>query len=257
MPTAVITGDSTVDVGQTAYLDGTGSSDPEDDPLTYSWELFEKPGGSTATLSDPTSPEPTLTPDIAGVYKVRLIVNDGDLDSAPATFDVTATAAVVVTAVDDVVPVPPAIQYSDQPATIAVLANDSPAGVTVGSLTQPANGEAVLNGDGTITYRQAGLAFEEAGLVLYKVNCMACHGAPEFTGTDTFTYTATNGSNSDSATVTVNVTSLKSFGTAPILTSATQLDSCSDLPSINAHANCRGLSNAQIVEIRDFLDQGF
>lgn len=71
---------------------------------------------------------------------------------------------------------------------IAVLANDSDADgdpLTVTSLTAPANGTAVLNPDGTVTYTP------NAG----------------FLGTDAFTYRANDGTaNSNVATVTVNVT---------------------------------------------------
>lgn len=77
-------------VGSTVALDGSGSSDPESDPLTYIWSLTNVPASSGATLSDPTSLGPMFTPDLAGDYVVQLIVNDGEFDSAPSTVLITA-----------------------------------------------------------------------------------------------------------------------------------------------------------------------
>lgn len=76
-PTAVATADETmVIVSQTVNFDGTASTDPDDDALTYSWFLVVSPSGSTAELTDPTTAHPTLTPDVAGEYKVGLTVTD-------------------------------------------------------------------------------------------------------------------------------------------------------------------------------------
>ena len=74
--------DQTVTAGQQVTLDGTGSSDPNGDPLTYSWCLKGRPEGSTATLSGANTARPTFTPDIAGSYVFCLTVNDGKLGSA-------------------------------------------------------------------------------------------------------------------------------------------------------------------------------
>ncbi len=73
-----------------AYLDGSGSNDVENDPLTYSWTL-QKPSGSTATLSNATSVDPTFVADKDGDYIVTLIVNDGKSDSIPTIITLTAS----------------------------------------------------------------------------------------------------------------------------------------------------------------------
>jgi len=83
--------DQTVVVGTTVHLDGSKSSDVDGDRLTLRWALTAVPSGSTATLSDPTLVNPTFAVDKAGTYLVRLIVNDGTLDSAPATVTITTT----------------------------------------------------------------------------------------------------------------------------------------------------------------------
>ncbi len=74
--------DQLVPLNTTVQLDGSHSHDPQGDPLTYQWTLTG-PVGSTATLSDPTTNQPTFDPDLAGTYTATLIVNDGDLDSDP------------------------------------------------------------------------------------------------------------------------------------------------------------------------------
>ncbi len=75
--------DQTVLVGKSVQLDGSGSSDPDNDPLTFDWEFITKPAGSVTVLSDPSIVNPTFIADEAGDYAVQLIVNDGSVDSDP------------------------------------------------------------------------------------------------------------------------------------------------------------------------------
>ena len=82
--------DQTVTAGQVVTLDGTGSSDPNGDPLTYSWCLRGRPQGSTATLNGANTAHPTFTPDVAGSYVLCLTVNDGKAGSAPDSVVVEA-----------------------------------------------------------------------------------------------------------------------------------------------------------------------
>lgn len=90
-----------------------------------------------------------------------------------------------------------AVVNPGQPAVIDVLANDSdPDGdpLSVASITQPANGVAALNADGTVTYTP------NAG----------------FTGSDAFTYTASDGrGGTDSATVALTVGTPAAIGSWP------------------------------------------
>jgi cytochrome c553 len=86
--------DQTVVVGSQVSLDGTGSSDADNDPLTYAWMLVSRPSGSTAALPGSATTEMVFfTPDVAGTYVVQLVVNDGSADSTPDTVTITATAA--------------------------------------------------------------------------------------------------------------------------------------------------------------------
>ena len=78
-------------VGETVALDGSLSSDFDGNPLTFTWSLSSVPGGSTATLSDPTAATPTFVVDVEGSYLAQLIVNDGTADSLPDTVTISAT----------------------------------------------------------------------------------------------------------------------------------------------------------------------
>ncbi len=79
--------------GRAVILDGAQSSDANGDVLAYAWAIVSRPAGSTAVLVAPTSANPGLTPDVAGIYVVELVVNDGQLASAPDRVVVTAGAA--------------------------------------------------------------------------------------------------------------------------------------------------------------------
>ena len=73
--------DQSIPFGGQVFLDGSGSSDPDMDPLNYSWSIISAPAGSAAVLTNPNGIAPSFTPDLAGSYVVELIVNDGPVDS--------------------------------------------------------------------------------------------------------------------------------------------------------------------------------
>src|SRR5699024_2354177 len=61
-PAAEAGTDQSALVGAEVVLDGSGSTDPDGDTLTYAWTLTT-PDGSTATLADATTATPSFTPD--------------------------------------------------------------------------------------------------------------------------------------------------------------------------------------------------
>jgi hypothetical protein len=81
--------DQSVFVGNVVVLDGSGSSDVDGDPLTFSWSLTTVPAGSGAALSDGSVVMPTFAVDLPGTYVAQLMVNDGTADSSPDTVAIT------------------------------------------------------------------------------------------------------------------------------------------------------------------------
>lgn len=78
--------------GTTVALDGANSGDADGDPLTYRWTGGFPEGGGTVTGVRPTITLPF------GTSRVSLIVNDGELDSAAATVNVTVSDFLVAPA---------------------------------------------------------------------------------------------------------------------------------------------------------------
>lgn len=81
-----------VPVGEAAALDGSGSSDPEGDPLSFDWSLDSQPTGSLTVIVGDDQETASLTPDVAGDYQISLVVTDAfGAASNPASVIYTAT----------------------------------------------------------------------------------------------------------------------------------------------------------------------
>ena len=89
-PVAEAGPDQTVDEGTAVALDGSASSDPNGDPLSYQWEQI---GGATVALSDPTTAQPGFVaptvPSGGATLTFRLTVSDGTHSSPADTVNVT------------------------------------------------------------------------------------------------------------------------------------------------------------------------
>lgn len=80
IPIASAGRDTSVNLGAEVNLDGSGSRDPDGDPLSFQWtQIF----GSTVVLSDATDVLPVFRPEKSGSYLFSLVVNDGHGDSVP------------------------------------------------------------------------------------------------------------------------------------------------------------------------------
>lgn len=97
-PVAKIIGplNSTLD-NKTIKLDGSQSSDADNDPLTYKWHFKSLPTTSKLGIDQLGDNAVVLfVADVAGQYTAELIVNDGKLDSPHSSHTVTVTNPVVI-----------------------------------------------------------------------------------------------------------------------------------------------------------------
>lgn len=77
-PVAAAGNDVAIDPGARATLDGSGSSDPDEEPLSFSWTIITRPEGSTAQLEGADTARPELLGDVRGAFVARLRVSDGE-----------------------------------------------------------------------------------------------------------------------------------------------------------------------------------
>jgi hypothetical protein len=132
--------------GSVVTLDGSTSSDANNDTLTYKWALVAVPAGSAATLTLPTSAKPTFTADVSGTYVASLQVNDGKLDSSLVTVAVNAAVLNVAPVAD------PGLYQSVLTGTVVTLDGSSSSDVNRDYLTykwtllvKPPGSQAVLS----------------------------------------------------------------------------------------------------------------
>lgn len=115
-------------VADVLTFDGSASEDPDGDALTYRWSLVG-PASSTTSLTSARYVAATLQPDVPGEYQVTLVVNDGLVDSEPATVLVTVAGPVVVpNAAPIAVPAGPATVVVGTVATLDGTASTDPDG---------------------------------------------------------------------------------------------------------------------------------
>lgn len=128
-------------VGDVIVLDGTASSDPDGDSLSYQWSLVSLPEGSAADLSEAQSPTASFAADLQGDYIIALVVDDGELYSDPDSVTVSAQKPAPI--VDITMPEDLSV-VTASPVTVTGTIDDQDATVTV-------NGVSATIGDGTYT----------------------------------------------------------------------------------------------------------
>ena len=87
--------DQHINAGALVNLDGSGSTDVNGDLLSYQWAFLSRPAGSAATLSNPATPFPSFTADLAGSYLVQLTVTDGQASSTDEAAVTTSSCGAI------------------------------------------------------------------------------------------------------------------------------------------------------------------
>lgn len=101
-PTASATANqSEITLGGVAVLDGTESTDPDGDDLTFAWSLLSAPEGSETELLGEADSIATIDVDVEGSYSAVLVVSDGELTSTPDTVEVAGMRGPPRIAMDD------------------------------------------------------------------------------------------------------------------------------------------------------------
>ncbi len=159
-PVAFAGGDQTVNEGTLVQLDGSLSSDPDNEPITFKWIAPSIITLSSTTISKPTFTAPFVHRD--SVIIIALVVNDGKLDSDTDKVSITiknlnilSTEAKILSAqligADSVVVdsmasiVTMYVPYATDPRTLAPTFNISPkatispASGSVKNFTSPVN----------------------------------------------------------------------------------------------------------------------
>lgn len=91
-PTADAGLDQNVTQWSMVQLNGSASSDPNGDPLTYSWSVVSSPGYNYTALTGANTAAPSFSADRAGTYVLSLTVYDGYSVSQPDTITVVVKA---------------------------------------------------------------------------------------------------------------------------------------------------------------------
>ncbi|MEJ2682452.1 MAG: PKD domain-containing protein [Gammaproteobacteria bacterium] len=102
-PNAVINTADTVILGESLNLSASASTDPDNDTLSYQWQLESVPASSnlqSINIQGAQTPLASFTPDAMGLYRVSLTVSDGETSSVS-----TAEVIVTMAEVENIAPI--------------------------------------------------------------------------------------------------------------------------------------------------------
>jgi hypothetical protein len=135
--------------------------------LTYQWSLVSAPSGSTATILNPTAQIASFVPDLPGTFVVQLIVNDGYLNSLPATAQIA------------VVSQQPSLiqQIQERQGVIRTLPNDGFKGAWARELISIELNDVLLS----LEHKRYSLALLVIKIILAQTDGCATTGAPDRT----------------------------------------------------------------------------
>ncbi len=176
--------------GTTLALDGSSSSDPDGNPLTYKWTQ-NADGGPAVDIADDTSAKAGFKPTEAGTYAFTLTVSDGKLSS-------TDTVSVSVA--------------TNEPPD----ANAGPdaSGLTGKTITLDGSGSSDPNGNGTLRYSWAQVGTTPASVTLTGPTTAKPTFTTKTAGNYRFRLTVTDGATEDSDDVEIAIT--QAPNTAPV-----------------------------------------
>jgi len=148
-------------VGSPLALDGGASTDPNGDPLTFSWRFVSMPLASTLTDADWTdrfTATPQFVPDVPGAYRIGLVVDDGA--SASREEDVLALGGLQLLVPDVYATAADALAAAAPGDTIQFAAGSYPVSVDPGGVlltfAGAGSGATVLQGAGHTPMFQLG-----------------------------------------------------------------------------------------------------